>query len=87
MGRREDALRIIRSLEARRAQQWIDPVFIASAYDGLPDPDGAMRWLERAFEERAFLLRSLIAWDTPLLRNVRKDPRYAALMRTMKLPM
>jgi hypothetical protein len=49
------------------------------ACDAQPDHDGAMRWLEKAFEEKAFTLRIFLSYDTPLLKNVRTDPRFAPL--------
>lgn len=79
MGRHAEASAVIRALEERAKREWIDPVFMASAYDGLSDRDGAMRWLEKGFQEKAFLVRLFVPWDTPLLRNVRTDPRFPAL--------
>ena len=77
MGKRDDALAIIRALEDRERKQWVDPVFIGCAYDSLPDRDAAMRWLEKGFQEKAFSLRFLLSWsDTPLLKNLRTDPRF-----------
>jgi TolB-like protein/tetratricopeptide (TPR) repeat protein len=77
MGKRDEALGVIRALEDRERKQWVDPVFIACAYDSLPDRDAAMRWLEKGFQEKAFSLRFLLSWsDTPLLRNLRTDPRF-----------
>jgi TolB-like protein/tetratricopeptide (TPR) repeat protein len=78
MGERDEALAIIRALEDRERKQWVDPVFIGCAYDSLPDRDAAMRWLEKGFQEKAFSLRFVLSWpDTPLLRNLRTDPRFA----------
>jgi serine/threonine protein kinase len=79
MGQRDEALRIIHALEEREKTQWVDPTFIACAYDGLSDRNAAMRWLERAFQEKAFSLRFLLSWaEMPLLKNVRTDPRFAS---------
>jgi hypothetical protein len=38
-----------------------------------------MRWLERALQEKAFMLRCVVPWDTPILKHVRSDPRFAGL--------
>jgi len=79
MGKRDEARGVIRTLEEREKKQWVDPLFIAMAYDALADRDGAMRWLEKAFQEKAFSLRIFLGYDTPLLKNVRTDPRFAPL--------
>jgi hypothetical protein len=57
---------------------------IAEAYAWFGDPDKAFEWLDRAYAQRDSGLRKL-KWD-PLLRGLRSDPRYAALLAKMKLP-
>jgi hypothetical protein len=56
---------------------------IAALHASLGDVDDAFRWLETAIEERAagmILLRV-----HPRLDPIRKDPRYAALVRRVGL--
>ena len=60
-----------------------DPSSVADAYAWRGDADRAFEWLERAYEQRVGL--SEVKAD-PLLRKIRGDPRYAALLRKMKLP-
>jgi tetratricopeptide (TPR) repeat protein len=49
------------------------------------EPDAALTWLERAFEARDIGLALEVKSD-PLLRGLRGDPRYAALLSRMNLP-
>jgi serine/threonine-protein kinase len=56
---------------------------VADACAWRGDADRAFAWLERAHERRVGL--SEVKAD-PLLRKIRGDPRYAALLRTMRLP-
>jgi hypothetical protein len=79
MGQHAEAQAVMRALEDRAKRQWVDPLLIASAYDGLGDRDAAMRWLEHGFQQKDFLVRLFVPWETPLLRTVRSDPRFAAL--------
>lgn len=81
MGKRDEALRIIRELEARERRQWVDPDFIAIAYAGIGDNDHAMQWLETAYRKKTWILRELMNWDVPWLRGMRDDPRFVALKR------
>jgi TolB-like protein len=57
---------------------------IAEVHAWRGEPDQALAWLERAFEARDSGLALEVKGD-PLLRSVRQDPRYAALLRRMNL--
>jgi TolB-like protein len=61
-----------------------DALVIAEAYAVRGRADEAMRWLERAFDQRDGGL-ALIKSDT-LLDSLHNDPRYKALLRKMNLP-
>lgn len=82
-GHRDAALAIVRDLEKRAARESISPSNIALAYTALGDHDRAFAWLERGFQERLFLVRTAAA--LPGFEPLRKDPRYADLMRRMGL--
>ena len=58
---------------------------IAEIYAYRNEKDQAFEWLERAYRQRDSGL-TYMAGD-PLLRNIVKDPRYAAFMKKMKLPL
>ena len=81
MGKRDEAMRAIRAVEARERREWVDPDFIALGYAGIGDRDHAMEWLETAFRKKAWSLRALMGWDVPWLRGVRDDPRFIDLKR------
>jgi hypothetical protein len=49
------------------------------------DPDRAFYWLERARDQLDTGV-SQAAYD-PIIRCLRSDPRHAALLRTMNLPL
>ena len=57
---------------------------IAEVYAYRSEPDSAFQWLSRAYQQRDSGLRNLKI--DPLLTDLRRDPRYAELLRKMHLP-
>jgi eukaryotic-like serine/threonine-protein kinase len=57
---------------------------IADAYAYRGDIDKAFQWLERAYVQRDGGLTQVKG--DPLLANIRKDPRYVAFLKKMRLP-
>ncbi len=57
---------------------------IAEIYAFRGQADSTFRWLDRAYRQRDGGLSDMKG--DPLLRNVMKDPRYAGIMKRMKLP-
>ncbi len=62
-----------------------DAYQIAEIYAYRGESDKAFEWLERAYNQRDGGLASIKG--NPLLRNITNDPRYAAFMKKMKLPL
>lgn len=61
------------------------PYQIAQVYAFRGDADRAFEWLERAYNDRDTGLVQLKG--DPLLKRLERDPRHAALMRKMRLPL
>jgi adenylate cyclase len=84
-GRREEALECVRKLQKR---QEVDPdsslsTDLALVYAGLDDRDSALRYLQQAVDDR---LGGLVFFFTnPLLRNLRSDPRFARIAKSVGL--
>jgi serine/threonine-protein kinase len=57
---------------------------IAEVYAWRGEKNSAFEWLERAYAQRDGGLADIKI--DPLLDSLRGDPRYKALLRTMKLP-
>jgi serine/threonine-protein kinase len=62
-----------------------DAYQIAEVYAHRGERDKAFEWLERAYLQRDGGLPSIKG--NPLLRNIQRDPRYAAFLKKMKLPL
>ncbi len=82
LGRDSDSLASLAELE--RTQGHGAAFQIAEVHAWRGDADQAMTWLERAFEHRDSGLALEVKGD-PLLRSVRTDPRYVALLSRMNL--
>jgi hypothetical protein len=54
-------------------------------YSGLGDKDAAFEWLNRAYNDRSYLLAVYLNTDSRL-DNLRSDPHFHELHRKMNLP-
>jgi hypothetical protein len=58
---------------------------IAEVYAFRGESDRAFEWLERAYTQRDTGLAYYLNGD-PLLKKLERDPRYAAFLKKMRLP-
>ena len=84
-GKKSEALAILRELLQMSARQYVSPYSIALVYVGLGDKDGAFQWLDKAYDERSVRLINIAVH--PRFANLRCDPRFAALVQRIGLPM
>jgi len=82
LGHAKESQQALDQLVATRAL--IAAYQIATAYAWRGETDQAIKWLERAYQQRDGGLSSIKA--DPLLKSLRADPRFGALLRKMKLP-
>jgi DNA-binding winged helix-turn-helix (wHTH) protein/TolB-like protein/tetratricopeptide (TPR) repeat protein len=82
-GDRESALRILQDIEKRSERESVAASNVALAWTALGEKDRAFAWLERAYDQRIYLLRSVTV--QPGFAPLRGDPRYAELVRRMGL--
>ncbi|HET8725300.1 MAG TPA: tetratricopeptide repeat protein, partial [Anaeromyxobacteraceae bacterium] len=81
LGRERESMEALAELERDHPGERF---LIAGVHARRGDRDGAFRWLEEAAESRdADLTWMNLSWA---LRSLRGDPRYAALLRKMNLP-
>jgi tetratricopeptide (TPR) repeat protein len=62
----------------------IDSFWIALVYGWRGEADKAFEWLERAYQVQNFALVDIKV--VPMLKSLRSDPRYKALLQKMNLP-
>jgi tetratricopeptide (TPR) repeat protein len=78
-GKRDEAKAILTEIIAKRNQNWVTAYEIAIIYTWLDDFDNAFRWLAQAEREHAVGF-TFVRVD-PHLAKLRKDPRFADLIR------
>lgn len=80
LGRRSEADEELATLESRYAD--LAPAAIGYLYACRRDTDRTILWLDRAFQRR---ILNVFSATRSCLKNVDSDPRYAALLGSMKL--
>ena len=83
-GRREAALAIGTEVHPSSARPSMSGYVRAHYYLGLGNQEQALTELERAYDERSWLV-ALVKVD-PLLDELRAHPRFQALLRRMRFP-
>ncbi len=81
-GKRKQADQMLAEAAAHSGALWASEIARVHAYRG--EVEQALRWLERAYEQRDEDLWFIKA--DPFLRNLAAEPRFQALLRKMNLP-
>lgn len=83
LGRRDEAEQLLRELERDRAQGYISPVAFAILHIGLGNLQEGLDWAERAYDER----RGWVVYVNvnPIFDPLRQEPRFAELVKKMRL--
>ena len=82
--KRREAQKVIDHLKELSVHEYVAPYNFAVIYAGLGDKDEAFVWLNRAYQERSYLLTYLTVDER--LDNLHSDPRFAELRRRVGLP-
>ena len=82
MGKRAEAMAVLRELEEQYARRESHGLHVAEVYAGLGEKNQAFAWLEKDFQARSSLLIFINIYP---LEPVRDDPRYADLLRRVGL--
>jgi hypothetical protein len=72
-------------LKELSAHSYVAPYNVAVIYEGLGQKDQAFAWLNRAYDERSYLLALYLTTDSRL-DNLHSDPRFADLRQRIGLP-
>lgn len=78
-GRPDEARAILCELKELSEREHASPMEVAIVYTGLGERDEAIRWMEKAYEERSGVLVFLKV--EPLYDSLRTDPKFTALLR------
>jgi eukaryotic-like serine/threonine-protein kinase len=83
-GKRKEAHEVIEHLRGMSINEYVAPYNIADIYAGLGEKDEAFAWLNRAYQERSYLLTYLTVDER--LDKLHSDPRFEELVRRLGLP-
>jgi len=83
-GKRAEAQKVLDHLKELSAHSYVAPYNVAVIYAGLGERDEAFAWLNRAYEDRSYLLVYLTT--DARLDNLHADPRFDELRRRVGLP-
>jgi serine/threonine-protein kinase len=83
-GERDEAQKVIEHLKELSVHEYVAPYNIAVIYAGLGEKDEAFVWLNRAYQERSYLLTYLTVDER--LDKLHSDPRFDELVRRVGLP-
>jgi tetratricopeptide (TPR) repeat protein len=81
-GRTTQARGVLAALRAAASRSYVPAYWFAVLHAGLGQRDSALRYLERAYEERSTVLAYLLI--DPRLAPLRDDPRFLALARRLQ---
>jgi tetratricopeptide (TPR) repeat protein len=84
LGNRAEALKLLDRLNELSKHRYVSSYWTATVYIGLGNKDEALRNLEKAFEDRYFLM----IWinGDPLFDSLRSDSRFNDLLKRIGLP-
>ena len=81
-GRKKEALEMLSRLRARSKERYVSPFCGALIHAGLGEKDQALADLERAHNiGEPFMVHARV---TPMLDDLRSDPRFTALMSKVR---
>jgi hypothetical protein len=84
VGRRDEAAELLHEIEHPSTPRYIDPYAAAYVHVAFGERDQALNWLDKAVEDMASWLTMFGKCD-PRLDPVRSDPRFAEVLRRMRL--
>ena len=82
-GKKDEARKILDELKEASKQRYVTPFAFALIYMGLGDKDQAFEWFNKTIDEDPY--RIAFIKTNPRFDSLRSDPRFADLLRRMKL--
>lgn len=79
LGRKAEAIKIIRELQERSRREFVPSYSIATIYIGLGMKEDALQHIMKAYDEGSYYMIHLKV--DPLLDSLRPDPRFADVVR------
>jgi TolB-like protein/predicted Ser/Thr protein kinase len=84
-GKKTDAEKVLDQLKEMSTQRYVAPYNVAVIYAGLGEKDEAFSWLQRAYDERSYILPVYLNTDSRL-DSLHSDLRFEELRRRVGMP-
>jgi TolB-like protein/DNA-binding winged helix-turn-helix (wHTH) protein/Flp pilus assembly protein TadD len=82
-GRKQEAWKILLSLDNRAEHEYVDPWSYGVIYAGFGDRDAAFHWLEKAYQQRSYWIFSLKV--AAIFDSLHSDPRFNEMVHRLNL--
>jgi adenylate cyclase len=82
-GKRAEAIKMLIELKESSKQGSVAPISIASIYAALGEKDQALEWLQKVYEDHAYVILYINCY--PEFDSLHSDPRFADLVRRVGL--
>jgi TolB-like protein/Tfp pilus assembly protein PilF len=82
-GKRAEAKRTLAEIKTISAHSYVSAFWVAKIYAALGEKEEAFKWLQRAYEERDFILPRIKV--EPGFDKIKSDPRFADFVRKVNL--
>ena len=83
-GKRDEALKVLASMQERAKKESTDPIGFAWIYLSLGDNETALNWLEKTYDERPNVQLAFFK-VSKFYDPLRSHPRFIALLRKIGL--
>jgi len=83
-GKRKQALEVLEDLKKRSERSYVPPTLMALTYAALGEQNDALKWLNKAFQDRDGILP--FSKVDPMFEDLRSDPKYAEVLSRVGLP-
>lgn len=82
-GKRTEALKVLKELQALSAREYVTPMRFAVLYAALGEKDQAFKWLNTSCDKQDLLVIYVKVW--PFFDSLRSDQRFPVLLRRLNL--
>ena len=83
-GKKEEAVKVLKELQSMADDSYVSPCYFVIIFCALEQPDAALHWLEKAFEQKDPEL--LYLGIDPRYDCIRKHPRFLEIQRRVGAP-
>jgi len=85
LGEREEAMKILREVQASAGREYVSPFYMAVLYLGLDELDNCMDYIQKSFDDKSVEMETIL--NDPVFEKVRADARLEPMLRKVGISM